>query len=107
MQSGDPDTVVFLNRGPVLKMNSNQSYATSGEGCAYFKNLCIDNGIPFQEYVNRSTVKGGRTIGPMLSAKCGIIAVDIGNPILAMHSIRELGGSDDIYHMRRLFSAFL
>ncbi len=105
--TGDPNTVVKLNKGPVLKINSNQSYATSGEGCAFFKKLCIENDIPYQEYVNRSTVKGGRTIGPMLSAKCGAVAADIGNPILAMHSVRELGGAYDVHHMRRLFSAFL
>lgn len=107
MQAGDPNTIVKLNKGPVLKINSNQSYATSGIGSAYFKKLCMDNDIPYQEYVNRSTARGGRTIGPMLSAKGGIVTVDIGNPMLAMHAIREFGGSEDIYHMRRLFSAFL
>ena len=105
-QTGDPDTKVRLNRGPVLKLNANQSYATSAGGSAYFKKLCAESGIPYQEYVNRSTIRGGRTIGPMLSAKSGMIAVDIGNPLLAMHSAREFGGTEDLYHMRRLFSAF-
>ncbi|HBV53115.1 MAG TPA: M18 family aminopeptidase, partial [Clostridiales bacterium] len=105
-QTGDPDTKVRLNRGPVLKLNANQSYATSASGSAYFKKLCTESGIPYQEYVNRSTIRGGRTIGPMLSAKSGMIAVDIGNPLLAMHSAREFGGTEDLYHMRRLFSAF-
>lgn len=103
----DPNTTVSLNKGPVLKLNANQSYATSAAGSAYFKKLCAENHIPYQEYVNRSTVRGGRTIGPMLSAKGGMLAVDIGNPMLAMHSAREFGGTEDIYHMRRLFSAFL
>ena len=73
----------------------------------FFKKLCKENGIPYQEYVNRSTVRGGRTIGPMLSAMGGVVTVDIGNPMLAMHSVREMGGAKDIYYMRKLLSAFL
>ena len=106
-QAGDPHTLVYLNKGPVLKLNANQSYATSASGSAYFKSLCVNHNIPFQEYVNRSTIRGGRTIGPLLSAKGGMVTIDIGNPTLAMHSVRELGGTEDIYQMRRLFSAFL
>lgn len=106
-QAGDPHTLVYLNKGPVLKLNANQCYATSASGSAYFKSLCAKHNIPFQEYVNRSTIRGGRTIGPLLSAKGGMVTVDIGNPTLAMHSVRELGGTEDIYQMRRLFSAFL
>ena len=107
MQKSDPNTIVSLNKGPVLKINSNQSYASSAAGSAFFKKLCKDNGIPYQEYVNRSTARGGRTIGPMLSAMGGVMTVDIGNPMLAMHSVREFGGTSDIYYMRRLLSAFL
>lgn len=106
-QAGDPHTTVRINKGPVLKLNANQSYATSAEGSAYFKKLCAEHDIPYQEYVNRSTIRGGRTIGPMISAKGGMVTVDLGNPMLAMHSVREFGGTEDIYHMRRLFSAFL
>lgn len=103
----DDNSIVYLNKGPVLKINSNQSYATSAQGSAFFKKLCKDNNIPCQEFVNRSTARGGRTIGPMISASSGILTVDIGNPMLAMHSIRELGGAADVYYMRKLFSAFL
>lgn len=106
-QTGDPNTQVLLNRGPVLKLNANQSYATSARGSAYFKKLCEENAVPYQEYVNRSTARGGSTIGPVLSAKGGLLTVDLGNPMLAMHSVRELGGAEDVSHMRRLFSAFL
>lgn len=105
--TGDPNTKVQINKGPVLKLNANQSYATSASGSAYFKKLCAENDIPYQEYVNRSTIRGGRTIGPMISAKGGMVTVDLGNPTLAMHSVREFGGAEDIYHMRRLFSVFL
>lgn len=107
MHKSDPDTVVLLNKGPVLKMNSNQSYATSAAGSAFFKKLCIENSIPFQEYICRSNMRCGRTIGPALAAIGGALTIDIGNPMLAMHSVRELGGAEDIYHMRRLMSAFL
>jgi len=107
MNKSDPNTIVSLNKGPVVKINSNQSYATSVAGSAFFKKMCKENGIPYQEYVNRSTSRGGRTIGPMLSAMGGAMTVDIGNPMLAMHSVREFGGTEDIYQMRKLFKAFL
>lgn len=107
MQKSDPNTVVYLNKGPVLKINSNQSYASSAAGSAFFKKLCKENGIPYQEFVNRSNMRGGRTIGPMLSALGGVMTVDIGNPMLAMHSVREFGGTTDIYYMKKLFEAFL
>lgn len=102
----DPHMHVHLNKGPVLKHNSNQSYASSSMASAFIKNLCKINDIPLQEYANRSDIRGGGTIGPMLSAEYGITAVDIGNPMLSMHSARELCGSKDPHMMHMLFKAF-
>lgn len=102
----EPHMRVYLNKGPVLKHNSNQSYASSAKASAFIKMLCKREDIPLQEYTNRSDIRGGGTIGPMLSAEYGITAVDIGNPMFAMHSIRELGGSEDPYLMHRLFESF-
>ena len=96
---------VFLNKGPVLKLAYTQSYATSSRGTAVFKLLCEKNDIPYQVFNNRSDVKGGGTIGPIISSEYGVLTVDIGNPSLSMHAVRELGGTDDCYYMTKLFRA--
>ncbi len=102
----DPHMIVYLNKGPVLKTNYNQSYASNAKADAYIKILCKENDIPLQEYTNRSDIRGGGTIGPMLSSQYGVTAVDIGNPMLSMHSVRELCGTEDSYYMVRLFEAY-
>ena len=96
---------VFLNKGPVLKLAYTQSYATSSRGTAIFKLLCEKNDIPYQIFNNRSDAKGGGTIGPIISSEHGVLTVDIGNPSLSMHAVRELGGTDDCYYMTKLFRA--
>ena len=96
---------VYMNKGPVLKLAHYQSYATSSRGTAIFQWLCRKNDIPFQILVNRSDARGGGTIGPIMAAAHGATTVDIGNPMLAMHSIRELGGTEDHGSMVRLFKA--
>lgn len=96
---------VKLNGGPVLKIATRQSYSTSPYGTAFFKLLCEKNKIPYQIFNNRSDAPSGGTIGPIISADLGVVTVDIGNPQLSMHAVRELGGTDDCYHMVKLFSA--
>lgn len=96
---------VKLNGGPVLKLASRQSYSTSPYGSAFFKLLCEKNKIPYQVFNNRSDMPSGGTIGPGISADLGAVTVDIGNPQLSMHAVRELGGTDDCYHMVKLFAA--
>lgn len=96
---------VRLNAGPVLKLANTQSYATSPHGTAFFKLLCEKNEIPYQIFNNRSDARGGGTIGPILSSAMGVVTVDIGNPMLAMHAVREFGGTDDCYYMTKLFKA--
>jgi aspartyl aminopeptidase len=97
---------IYLNAGPVLKLSPGQSYATSPRGTAFFKLICEKNEIPYQVFNNRSDARGGGTIGPMISAEYGVMTVDIGNPMLSMHAVRELGGTDDSYYMTKLFAAF-
>ena len=99
-------TPIYLNKGPVLKLSPGQSYATSPRGTAFFKLICEKNDIPYQVFNNRSDGRGGGTIGPMISAEYGVMTVDIGNPVLSMHAVRELGGTDDCYYMTKLFKAF-
>lgn len=84
-----------LNGGPVLKFNANQRYATNSESAALFRKVCSDAGIPVQGFVMRSDMACGSTIGPLVATELGVNTVDIGVPTFAMHSIRELAGSQD------------
>ena len=84
-----------LNAGPVIKINSNQRYATSSETAAFFRQLCETAKVPVQSFVVRSDMACGSTIGPITSSRLGVRTVDIGAPTFAMHSIRELAGSRD------------
>ena len=68
--------------------------------------ICRNADIPVQKFVNRSDVRGGSTIGPISSTQMDIRSVDIGNPMLAMHSIRELCGVKDHYYIKRSFEEF-
>lgn len=102
----DENNKAKINSGPVLKYNADLKYTTHSDTAAVIINLLNDNQIPFQFYTNRSDKKGGSTIGPIAATQLGIKSLDIGNPILAMHSIRELGGTEDHAYMIRLMNAF-
>ncbi|MCB8816392.1 M18 family aminopeptidase [Desulfosporosinus shakirovi] len=102
----DPSNRPILNGGPVIKTSANQSYTTDAESAAIFSALCQLADVPVQKFVNRSDERGGSTIGPISSTHLDIRSVDIGNPILAMHSVRELGGVKDHLAAAKVFSAF-
>lgn len=102
----DPNLPVKLNRGPVLKLAARQSYATSPKGSAIFKTLCDKAGIPYQQFNNRSDARGGGTIGPIISSQHGLTVIDIGNPMLSMHAVREFAGTDDVFYMTKMFRTF-
>jgi len=102
----DPINRPILNGGPVIKISANQSYTTDAESAAVFTVLCQRAGVPVQKFVNRSDERGGSTIGPISSTHLDIRSVDIGNPILAMHSARELGGVKDHLAIAKVFSEF-
>ena len=95
-----------MHKGLVIKYNSNQRYATSTRSAAYFKTLAARAGIPVQEFMVRNDSPCGSTIGPILSSKLGIPAIDVGVAQLSMHSIREMAGVEDVAHSINLFSAF-
>jgi len=102
----DPFYRPLLNKGPVIKYNANFRYATTAASAARFINLCDQVNVPYQKMANHSDLPCGSTIGPISSASLGIEAVDVGNPMLAMHSIRESQGSVDHYHMVKVISEF-
>ncbi len=95
-----------LNAGPVIKVNSNQRYATSSETAGFFRHLCLENEVPVQSFVVRSDMACGSTIGPITASQLGVRTVDIGLPTFAMHSIRELAGSHDLAHLVKVLTAF-
>ena len=95
-----------LNAGPVIKINSNQRYATNSETAGFFRHLCLENEVPVQSFVTRSDMGCGSTIGPLTAGQLGVRTVDIGLPTFAMHSIRELAGSHDLAHLVKVLTAF-
>lgn len=96
-----------LNGGPVIKYNANSRYATDAASGALFQTVCREAQVPFQKYVNRADLVCGSTIGPIVSRRLGVPAVDVGCPQLAMHSARELCGALDPAYMIRAMSRFL
>jgi aspartyl aminopeptidase len=103
----EPDHFLAINAGPVIKINANQSYASDAETEAMFQRVCEQAGVPFQKWVNRTDLACGSTIGPISAAATGIRTVDVGNPMLSMHSVREMAGSADPAHMLKAMTAFL
>lgn len=97
----------IINNGPVIKLNANQKYTTDGESSAIFEALCQKAEVPVQKYVNRSDLAGGSTLGNVLTSQFEIRSVDVGNPMLAMHSIRELCGVKDHFYIKKVFELFL
>ncbi|HWV39146.1 MAG TPA: M18 family aminopeptidase [Vulgatibacter sp.] len=102
----DPHHEPRLNGGPVIKINAQQRYATGAEGEALFEALCQDAKVPYQKFVSRTDVACGSTIGPISSARLGVRTVDVGNPMLSMHSIREQGGAEDPERMTEVLQRF-
>ena len=95
----DREHMPVLDGGPVIKTNFNQRYASDGDSAAVFRRACRDAGVPCQEFVNRPDLACGTTIGPISSARLGLRTVDVGNPMLSMHSIREMSASGDVQRM--------
>jgi len=95
-----------LNKGPVIKVNANQRYASNSETSAIFRNLCGQLDVPVQTFVTRTDLGCGSTIGPITATEIGVKTLDVGVPTFAMHSIRELAGDQDAYHLYRVLQQF-
>ncbi len=102
----DADHKVLVNQGPVIKINANRRYSSESSSAAWFINWCERAGVPYQQYSHRNDLPCGSTIGPIASTKLGIRAVDVGNPMWAMHSIRESAGVLDHNYMIRALRCF-
>ena len=102
----DPVNVANFNEGIVLKLNSNQRYTFDTEAVAIAQGICEASGVKYQKFANRSDVAGGGTLGPIISGWLPMKTVDIGVPILAMHSARELMGRADQEYLEMLMKGF-
>jgi len=103
--SYEPCHYALINQGPVIKTNANQRYSTNAETTARFIQLCNSANVPYQQYAHRSDLGCGSTIGPILAAQLGVASVDVGNPMWAMHSIRESAGVLDHSYMIAVLEA--
>ena len=102
----DPTNRPVLGNGPVIKMAASGSYSTDSYASAIFQSLCKEADVPCQKFVNRSDVRGGTTIGPIVSSDLSIPVIDMGAAIIGMHSIRELASVKDNEYTIRVFSKF-
>lgn len=102
----DPVSRPIINSGPVIKIEGNQKYTTDSDSGAVFEMICKNADIPYQKFVNRSDMRGGGTLGNVSAGQLAIRSVDVGNPMWAMHSIRETSGVDDHTFMTNAFRSF-
>lgn len=105
-EKSDPVNRPIINKGPVIKISARQSYTSDSFSVGVYEAICKKAGVPIQKFVNRSDEKGGSTIGPISSQHLDINAVDMGSPIIAMHSIRELAGVEDHLMTEKSFEEF-
>ena len=106
MEMYDSGVCSLLNKGVTIKMNYSQKYATDAVGVGVVEGLCERHGIPHQRFMNKAGSAGGGTLGKFTAINLSMRSADIGVPILAMHSARELMGAKDQQTMNDLVSAF-
>jgi aspartyl aminopeptidase len=95
-----------MNAGVVIKINANQRYASSSTTISKFMSVASSLGEKTQNYVTRSDMGCGSTIGPITATRLGLDTIDVGLPTLGMHSIRELAGSDDAHSLYKILVGF-
>ena len=102
----DPTNHPVMGGGPVIKFNAAQKYASDADSAAVFAEVCRLAGVPCQKFVNHSDVAGGSTLGNILTGSIPLRGVDMGNPIWAMHSVRETGNCADHEYCIKAFTQF-
>ena len=102
----DSTNVNFINGGPVIKINANQSYSTDAITASIFKKVCDNANVPYQVFHNRSDLPCGGTLGNISTSHVSISSVDIGIPQFAMHSAVETAGSKDTFYAYKAFESF-
>jgi len=102
----DKEHAPLLNKGVVIKVNANQRYASNSKTISKFMNVASFVGEDYQQFVTRSDMGCGSTIGPITATRIGIDTIDVGLPTLAMHSVRELAGSDDAHSLYKIILGY-
>ena len=102
----DPTHRPIMNQGPVIKVHHAQKYSSDADSVAAFKQVCEAAGAPYQMFHNRNDARSGGTIGNIIATLLDMRSVDIGNPMLAMHSLRELCGVMDVHYLLEIFKKF-
>ncbi|MFT0761640.1 M18 family aminopeptidase [Actinomyces sp. F1_1611] len=106
-QLHDDDTRPLLGRGPLLKINANQRYASEGQGISLWHRVCTAAGVESQDFVSNNAVPCGSTIGPITATRLGLLTVDVGIPLLSMHSAREMSHVADEEALIQVATAYL
>ena len=107
MEKADPTNKPVLNKGFCIKKACSQSYVTDCEAIGIVEQSCKAKKIPYQKYANRSDIPGGSTLGSIASSLFPVKTVDVGVPILAMHSARELMGKEDMNALYKVVKGFM
>jgi len=102
----DPTNRGKINEGISIKISAKQKYTSDGYSIAVIKQLVEGTEIQIQPFVNESNELGGSTIGPISSTHLDIDGVDLGIPMFAMHSVRELCGIFDVFYLKELAKEF-
>ncbi|NMF30760.1 M18 family aminopeptidase [Corynebacterium ammoniagenes] len=103
----DPTHHPLIGKGPVTKINANQRYASDAASIHLWESACERANVPVQRFVGNNAVPCGSTIGPITATRLGIDTVDVGVPLLSMHSARELVGVQDQLWMIDALEAYL
>ncbi|MDJ1371038.1 M18 family aminopeptidase [Gulosibacter molinativorax] len=102
----DEDVRPIAGLGPIIKINADQRYVTDGAGEALWRQLSEDAGVPAQAFVSKNTMPCGSTVGPIMATRLGMRTVDVGIPILSMHSARELAVISDVSALQQVLTEF-
>lgn len=105
-EKSDTSNAVYMNKGIVIKHQAGLSYTTDGYSEAVFKKICQMAQVPYQDYTNRSDMRGGSTLGAISQSHFSIPSVDVGLAQLAMHSCYETAGTQDVIYMKQVFQQF-
>jgi aspartyl aminopeptidase len=105
-EKSDPVVKVKINKGSVIKVSGGQKFTTDSNSSAVYRMLCEKAGVPCQYYINRSDSPGGSSAGPASITQVDMRSVDIGVAVFAMHSIREMCGTNDNYNVFKTFEEF-
>jgi aspartyl aminopeptidase len=102
----DPEHRPLLGGGPVIKWNANESYTSDAVTGGFFATCCARAGVSPQHFSSRNDMRCGSTIGPISASGLGVRSVDVGNPMLSMHSVREMCATADVPQMIGALRAF-